>query len=227
MRAPISVVIPTLNAEAALATCLQALYQGVQAGLIRELIVVDGGSTDDTVLLAREAGAEVLEVAPSRGGQLQAGCARARGDWILALHADSVLQDGWADVVAAHLGAARPAACFRLRFDDTATMARITACWANLRSRWLGLPFGDQGLLMRRDMYLQSGGYADQPLMEDIALVRALPGRVRLLDARVTTNADRYRHQGWARRGACNLWLQLRFLCGAAPENLARSYERK
>lgn len=226
MRAPISIVIPTLNAERALARSLPALYRGVQEGLVHELIVVDGGSSDGTVTLARAAGAVLVEAAPSRGGQLRAGCEAARADWILALHADSIPDEGWTDAVAAHL-ARRGAACFRLRFDDDGPLARMTAGWANLRSRWLGLPFGDQGLLMRREQYRRAGGYRDQPLMEDIAMVRALPGRVRLLPCHVTTSAEKYRRQGWLRRGARNLWLQLRYAAGARPETLARAYRRK
>lgn len=226
MRAPISIVIPTLNAESSLGPCLGALYEGVTAGLIRELIVVDGGSCDATVSMARDAGAEVVLAPASRGGQLRAGCAGARGDWILTLHADSLPDPGWSAAVAAHL-ATGAGACFRLRFDEDSAMARLTAGWANLRSRWLGLPFGDQGLLMRREAYRRAGGYPDQPLMEDVALVRRLPGRVRLLPCHVTTSAAKYRHQGWLRRGARNLWLQLRYCAGAAPEALARRYHRK
>lgn len=226
MRAPISVVIPTLNAKAALAGCLATLYEGVQAGLIRELIVVDGGSEDGTVTLAREAGAEVLSTLPSRGGQLRAGCAQARGEWLLVLHADTVLQEGWTDAVAAHLTSDK-AAYFKLRFDLDGGMARFVAGWANLRARLFGLPFGDQGLLVRRSIYERVGGFADIPLMEDVALVRALPGRPVALQATLTTSATRYQAQGWLRRGACNIGLQVRYLLGASPEALAEAYRRK
>lgn len=225
MRAPVSVVIPTLNAESALVETLSALFEGVQAGLIRELIVVDGGSTDGTVALAAEAGAEVLRTEPSRGGQLRTGCAAARGEWLLVLHADTVLHEGWSDPVAAHL-CGKQAACFRLKFDDTSLMARLTASWANLRTRLFGLPFGDQGLLIPRDLYQWCGGYPDQPLMEDLALARALKRRITLLDCAAITSSARYRDQGWLRRGARNLWLQARYFAGAPPEQLAKDYKR-
>lgn len=223
MRAPISVIVPTLNAEMALAACLTSLFEGVQAGIIRELIVVDGGSSDRTVELAQEAGAKVLQTASSRGGQLQQGCAAAAGDWLLILHADSELADGWSDAATNHL-ARGGAGWFKLRFDDGSAMARMVAGWANLRARLLKMPFGDQGLLVSRELYERVGGFADIPLMEDVALSRALGQHLRPIGATIITSADRYRAQGWVRRGARNLWTQLRFFCGASPDKLARDY---
>lgn len=226
MRAPISVVIPTLNAEDALEGCLATLYEGVQAGLIRELIVVDGGSQDDTADLAREAGADVVLAEPSRGGQLKAGCAKARGEWLLVLHADTILEEGWTDAVGAHL-ANHTAAYFKLRFDAEGVIPGFVAGWANLRARVLGMPFGDQGLLIRRSVYEAAGGYQDIALMEDVALMRALPVRPVALAATLTTSAARYETDGWLRRGARNIGLQIRYLFGAAPEELAKAYRRK
>lgn len=226
MPAPLSVVIPTLDAEGVLAPCLAALFEGVQAGLIRELIVVDGGSGDRTVEIAREVGAEVIETSPSRGGQLRAGCAAARAEWLLVLHVDTVLQEGWTDAVAAHLTGDK-AGYFRLRFDAGGWQAALVAGWANLRSRLFGLPYGDQGVLLRRALYEDVGGYRDIPLMEDVALMRCL-GRSRIvaLDAVAVTSAARYRRQGWLRRGARNLWTLLRYFAGVNPERLAEAYRR-
>lgn len=228
MRAPLSIVIPTLNAERHLGPCLGALFEGVQAGLVRELIVVDGGSGDATVEIAREVGAEVIEAAPSRGGQLRKGCAAARGEWFLVIHADSVLQEGWSEAVAAHIGAeAGKAGYFRLGFDAKGRAAGFVAGWANFRARAFGLPYGDQGICLRREMYDAVGGYPDIPLMEDVALVRAI-GRAALVpfDAVAVTSAAKYQHQGWLRRGAGNLWTLLRYLAGVAPERLAAGYRR-
>ncbi|WP_127115555.1 TIGR04283 family arsenosugar biosynthesis glycosyltransferase [Shimia sediminis] len=225
MRAPISVVIPTLNAEDALAGCLATLFEGVQASLIREVIVVDGGSDDGTVPLATEAGAEVLTAPPSRGGQLRAGCAKARGDWLLVLHADTSLTPGWTDAVTAHL-ATRRAGYFRLRFDAPGLMAHIVAGWANLRAALFGMPFGDQGLLLPRTVYDAAGGYSDIPLMEDVALVRMLDRKPVALGSVLTTSAEKYRQQGWLRRGTRNLSLQLRYFLGASPDKLAQVYRK-
>lgn len=225
MRAPISVIIPTLNAEATLGPCLSALMEGLDAGLIRELIVCDGGSSDATGATAQAWGAVVLESPPSRGGQLRQGCAAAKGDWLLVVHADTVLSEGWSRVVQSHLPSGRPA-WFYLAFDSAGLPARVVAGWANLRSRLLGLPYGDQGLLMPRALYEAVGGYPDQPLMEDVAMARQLRGRMIGLQVRAVTSAEKYQAQGWLRRGARNLWTLARYALGTPAKDLARSYRK-
>lgn len=222
MAAPISVIIPTLNAQADISACLAALMEGLDSGLIAELVISDGGSTDDTTVLGEAWGGEIITGPPSRGGQLSRGCAAARGMWYLVLHADTVLEPGWSGAVAAHL-AQNNAGYFKLRFDRG---GRFVAGWANLRARLFGLPYGDQGLLIRRDLYDKVGGYLDQPLMEDVAIARALRGQLVRLDAVAVTSAAKYREQGWVRRGARNLWTLLRYCAGTSPEVLAKSYQR-
>ncbi|AEI94928.1 TIGR04283 family arsenosugar biosynthesis glycosyltransferase [Roseobacter litoralis] len=222
MRAPISVIIPTLNAETCLGACLASLMPGVEAGLIRELIVTDGGSTDATVEIAKEWGAEVLEGSASRGAQLARGCRAAQGDWLLVLHADTRLNEAWVGPVAKHLRSP-DAAWFRLAFEDGGGAGRMVAAWANLRSR-MGLPYGDQGLLVPATLYARVGGYPNQPLMEDVAIARALKGHLIGLDVIATTSAARYKKQGWLRRGARNLWTLIRYFAGTPPQQLAQSY---
>lgn len=225
MRAPISIVIPTLNAAGSLPRCLEALMEGLAQGVIRELIVTDGGSSDATVEMADAAGAQVVTGPASRGGQLRRGCAAAQGEWLLILHADTVLSPGWAQIVADHIAESGQGAYFRLSFSHSGLMPTLVAGWANIRSRLLGLPYGDQGLLVRRAEYDAAGGYPDQPLMEDVALVRALP-RLTPLPIRAMTSAERYQRVGWLRRGARNLWTLARYFAGADPEQLAESYRR-
>ncbi|MEL6620663.1 MAG: TIGR04283 family arsenosugar biosynthesis glycosyltransferase [Pseudomonadota bacterium] len=222
MPVPISVIVPTLNAGRSLPGCLAALFEGLDAGLITELIVTDAGSDDETCAVADEWGANIVTGAPSRGGQLQRGCAAARGEWLLILHADTQLAPGWSDAVRVHLGQGK-AGYFHLSFDRG---GRVVACWANLRSRLFGLPYGDQGLLVPRRLYNRVGGYPDIPLMEDVALARALRGQLKPLDAVAVTSADKYRRQGWLRRGTRNLWTLARFFAGTDPETLAAAYRR-
>lgn len=225
MRAPISVIIPTLNAEAGLPGCLSALAEGLSTGLIRELIFSDGGSTDHTIEIAEAAGARVLHGVPSRGGQLQRGGQAAQGDWLLFLHADTVLAEGWSRPVAEAL-AAPGAYHFRLRFDAQGAAPRVVAGWANLRTRLFGLPYGDQGLLIDRASYDAGGGFMDIPLMEDVAMARALRGTLTGLPHDAVTSAEKYQSQGWLRRGGRNLMTLGRYFAGADPKDLAQSYRK-
>ncbi|MGC1496583.1 MAG: TIGR04283 family arsenosugar biosynthesis glycosyltransferase [Sulfitobacter sp.] len=222
MRAPISVIIPTLNAAETLPKCLGALVEGLDAGLIRELIVSDGGSTDATGAVAQAWGAEVLHGAASRGGQLRRGCTAAKGQWLLVLHGDTVLSPGWAQGITRHLNTDR-AGWFQLCFDQGGLPGHVVAGWANLRSR-MGLPYGDQGLLLPHALYDDVGGYPDQSLMEDVALARALRGHLIGLPIKAVTSAAKYQEQGWLRRGGRNLWTLARYGFGASPEALAKSY---
>jgi len=222
MAAPLSVVIPTLNAASDLPGCLSALMEGAEAGLIAEVIVSDGGSHDDTCEIADAWGGNIVRGPSSRGGQLRRGSADAKGAWLLVLHADTQLAPGWVGPVAAHIQR-EEAAYFQLKFDRG---GRVVAAWANLRARVFGLPYGDQGLLVPRTLYERVGGFRDIPLMEDVAMARALRGHLVPLQWDAVTSGAKYSDQGWIRRGARNLGLLLRYFAGADPETLAARYRR-
>ncbi|MEL6169910.1 MAG: glycosyltransferase [Pseudomonadota bacterium] len=226
MTAPVTVVIPTLDAERGLPGAMASLVEGVEAGLIADLVVSDGGSLDATVAMAENAGARIVTGARGRGPQIGAGVAAARASWVLILHADTELRPGWTEAVVAHLGRPDAAGYFRLAFRAAGFWPRIVAGWANLRSHVFGLPYGDQGLLIHRDLLDEVGGVPSLPLMEDVALARALGRRLVALDAVATTSAERYERDGWVRRGARNLWTLARYLCGVPPAALVRSYDR-
>lgn len=227
MSAPISIIIPTFQAADTVGPCLGAIGEALFEGVVREVIIVDGGSTDMIAEVADATGAEFLSVQRGRGTQLAAGAEAARGAWLLFLHADSVLGPDWVDSVRRHM-AEHPgkAGYFRLAFDVPGTAARWTARWGNLRARLLGLPYGDQGLLISQALYAKTGGFPDQPLMEDVAMARSLTGRLAPMSSTITTSAERYQKAGWLRRGRRNLWTLIRYFCGVSPEVLARGYER-
>lgn len=227
MRAPVSVVIPTLNAEAALMGCAASLMEGLEAGLIRELVVSDGGSTDKTTDIARDIGAEVVTGPAGRGGQIARGVSASQGDWVMILHADSHLDPGWSsevrEFITAHPG---DAGYFRLRFAAQGMAPALVAGWARLRAQVFSLPYGDQGLVLARATLNEVGGVPELPLMEDVALSRALKGRLVALPNRLVTSAERYERDGWLRRGARNLGTLARYFAGVDPAVLAKRYGR-
>lgn len=226
MPAPLSVIIPALNAAADLPLALESLLPGLEAGLIREVIVADGGSADATGAIAGSAGATIIGSAAGRGKQLRAGAGAARGEWFLFLHADTALSREWPERAASHMGT-RPglAAAFKLKFRSDAPAARWLEARANRRARWLGLPYGDQGLLISRALYSEIGGFPDVPLMEDVMIARTLgKRRLVILDAEARTSAIKYERDGWRKRAWSNAWLLTRFLLGASPEALAKAY---
>jgi rSAM/selenodomain-associated transferase 2 len=208
----ISVIIPTLNAERYLAETLAALVPAAVDGLIREAIVVDGGSSDRTAAIVDAAGADLVRGGGGRGSQLAAGAARARFSWLLFLHADTVLAPGWEREASQFMervdSGARPvaAAAFRFALDDMGARPRVLERLVALRCAALRLPYGDQGLLIPERLYAEIGGYRPLPLMEDVDLVRRL-GRRRLvmLGSRALTSAVRFRREGYVRRSARNL----------------------
>jgi len=228
--ARISIVIPTLNAGAALRRSLPPLAEFAVLDLIREVVIADGGSTDETAAIAEAAGARFVPAEKGRGTQLSAGGEAARGDWLLFLHADTVLQTGWDHAVREFLaddGNIHRAGYFRLAFDDRGMAARRIQWLANLRARVLGLPYGDQGLLISKDFYRRLGGYKPLGLMEDVDLVRRIGrGRLRMLGATAVTSAERYRRDGFWKRPVRNQFCLLLWYLGFPLDRIERIYYR-
>jgi len=229
-------VIPALNAQARMPACLAALDEGLRSGVLRAIILSDGGSTDETLSVARRAGCAVLSATRSRGGQIAAGVEAARrlariGDGVLVLHADTVLEPGWTAPVQAALADARnrPRAFhFRFALDDPAPRARRLERQVNWRAERLRLPYGDQGLLIPFAMLDALGGYRPWPLFEDVDIVRRI-GRNRLaaLPVRAVTSAERFQREGYLARSSRNLLLLARYFTGARPDALARAYRSR
>jgi len=227
----ISVVIPTLNAEKGLPLCLSALVPGVVHGLIRDVVVADGGSNDSTLTIASQSGAKIVSSTPGRGVQLSSGAEAARGSWLLFLHADTVLETGWDDTVRSFIekietGRRRPcAAAFQFALDDDGMAPRLLEAMVWLRASLLRVPYGDQGLLISRTLFEEVGGYRHIALMEDLDIVRRLGRkRITVLRSRAITNAERYRSQGYLTRVMRNQICLAMYALGIPPEKIARFY---
>jgi rSAM/selenodomain-associated transferase 2 len=221
----VSVIIPALNA----ADTLAELMEQMRASTIsKEIIVVDGSSSDETVAIARSTGACIIAAPRGRGIQLAAGAGAAVGDWLLFLHADCRLGHGWEAAVSRFLAAREAtgrAGYFDFALDDVAPAARRMERIVAWRCRVLSLPYGDQGLLISRSLYCAVGGFAPLPLMEDVDLVRRL-GRRRLarIGARCISSPERYRRGGYWRRPLRNLLCLSLYFAGVSPHWIARLY---
>ncbi len=215
-----NIIIPTWNAASSLPCTLAA------CGGAGGVIVADAGSPDGTADVARALGARVVQAARGRGAQLAAGAAAADREWLLFLHADTRLDGGWRDAAEAFMReAGQGAAHFTFALDDPAPGARRLERAVAWRCRHLGLPYGDQGLLIHRAWYERIGGYRPLPLMEDVDLVRRLrPRRVVGLAPRAVTSAEKWQRGGYLLRSARNLGFLGMYFAGLSPRLLARWY---
>ncbi|WP_434223250.1 TIGR04283 family arsenosugar biosynthesis glycosyltransferase [Sinimarinibacterium thermocellulolyticum] len=212
-----------LNEAAQLPSLLEHLLPFVRRGT--EVVLVDGGSDDDSVALARAAGFTVLESAPGRARQMNLGARASRGEALLFLHADTRLP---ADALAAVDTALRHHVWgrFDVSIAGRSPLLPMVAMLMNLRSRLSGIATGDQAIFMTRRAFDAVGGFPDQPLMEDLAICQSLKrlGRPACLKLRVTTSGRRWDTRGVWRTIALMWWLRWRYWRGASPEALAKAY---
>ena len=220
----LSIIVPTLDEAAGIVATLAGLGPLHAAG--HEVIVVDGGSTDGTPDLARPLASAVLTAPRGRARQMNAGAARARGEALVFLHADTRLPDGAAGLIGTALGR-RHWGRFDVRIAGRAPVLRVVGALMNLRSRVTGIATGDQAIFVRRAAFDAVGGCPDQPLMEDVELSRRLKclGRPACLDARAVTSGRRWDARGpW--RTILLMWrLRLDYRRGVPAERLVARYQ--
>jgi rSAM/selenodomain-associated transferase 2 len=218
----ISVIIPTLNEAKVLERTLAHLHQ--TPGL--EIIVVDGGSTDGTVALAKRH-AIVLTAPPGRAAQMNRGAQQATGEVLLFLHADTLI--GLAALRKMAEALEDPTVvggAFRLVIDSPRRSLRLIAAAANIRTRLTRIPYGDQGIFVRRSVFEKLGGFPIQPLMEDVEFARRLKrvGRVVLLPEPAVTSSRRWDKEGMGYTTLRNQVLLMLYFIGVSPDRLARWY---
>jgi rSAM/selenodomain-associated transferase 2 len=221
----VSVVIPARADEPALPALLEQLPPHRDV----EIIVSRAGDVGQRGAALRATRPDVLwiESDPGRGPQLNAGAARARATWIWFLHADSRVPEAWLDAFRA-LDESTAGGHFSFALDSPSWQARVLEAGVRLRVGWWRLPYGDQGIFVRRAVFTQMGGFAPLALMEDVDFVRRLKrqGPIRHLSLQLTTSARRYEAEGWWRRSMKNLSLLALYHLGASTDWLARKYYR-
>ena len=223
MHAEISVVVPVLNEAANIEKSLQNLEQ---IGGIKEVIVVDGGSSDNTITLATPY-ARVIRAPQGRAWQMNAGAREAAGGILLFLHADTAITREGIELLRQLM--ADPGVvggCYKLCFDDRSLLFKLIALGSNLRARLGKIYFGDQGIFVRREIFIEINGFPEVPLMEEWGFCRKLrqKGRLVQLPARVTTSSRRWHKYGVWKTILLMHRLKLLYLLGVSPYRLKKLY---
>jgi len=222
----ISVIIPTLNEASRVGGLVRSIH-AIDGGV--EIVVVDGGSIDGTVEIARGCAVTVLTSRPGRAGQMNAGAAVAKGGMLLFLHADTCLPEGFPEHVRGVLH--RPgvaAGAFRFELDAEGLRYRILERLTNWRARVLRMPYGDQALFMKASVFRSLGGFPDLPIMEDYEMVRRLKRRgcISILPVSATTSARRWQGRGFLQTTLLHQLVIAGYMCRVPPVRLARLYRR-
>ena len=219
----LTVIVPALDEAAGIAATLEALAPLRAAG--HEVIVADGGSTDETTAIAARFADRVITAPRGRARQMNAGAALATGDALVFLHADTRLPPRSAQLVSEALGR-RGWGRFDVRIEGRSPWLTIVAFFMNWRSRLTGIATGDQAMFVRREVFAAAGGFAEIPLMEDVELSARLKrlSAPACIAARASTSGRRWERRGVLRTVLLMWRLRLAYFLGARPEDLARRY---
>jgi len=221
--AKISVVIPAFNEADHIAGVLEKVTSGFDV----ECIVADGISKDETVLLADQAGARIVQTAPGRAAQMNAGAKTASGEILLFLHADTELPDNWDFIVRNAFKNPRVLlGAFRFRVKERLRGIGLVEWGTNIRSRVFRRPYGDQGLFLCRGTFEKLGGFPEQPILEDVQLVRRARrlGKIVTVREAVLTSGRRWQKHGVFRTTLINQLILFGNAFGVPPEKLRRLY---
>jgi len=219
----VSLIVPILADREA----IRRLLPQIRLDLRVEVIVAEAGNEPGLEALGSgRPDIKLLHTSQGRGRQMNAAAGLARGDWLLFLHADSTLPSDWLTPFEAATRSGAVGGWFRFAVDDPAWQARVIEKGVALRVRLLTLPYGDQGLFVRRRTFADMGGYKDLPLLEDVDFIRRLAshGPVVEVPCAIATSPRRWKRDGWFRRSVRNLVIIGLYYSGVSPQTLARWY---
>jgi rSAM/selenodomain-associated transferase 2 len=218
----LSVIVPALNESENIAKAIQSAHL---AGA-DEVIVVDGGSGDDTLRLAEDAGGSCFQSAPGRARQLRLGVEKSRGDVLVFLHADNWFAANSFSPLQGEGKTKYHCGAFRQQIDSPRNIYRWLEWGNELRVKWRGMPYGDQAIFVTRPLYDSVGGFPDVPLMEDVMLMRKLRrvAKVQLLDGPLHVSSRRWQKHGPLQQTLRNWLLITAFRLGVSPQRLAGLY---
>ena len=219
----ISIIIPVLNEASLIKDTLSRLQHNPDV----EIIVVDGGSSDRTVSLAKQIGVAVITVTGGRAAQMNAGAAIAQGKILLFLHVDTQLPANYPTIITETL--LQPniiAGAFELAIDGAATSLRLVEMLVKIRSRFCSLPYGDQAIFLTKQVFTEIGGFAQLPIMEDFELVQRLQrqGKIAIAPTPVITSARRWQKLGVIKTTLINQLIILGYYLGISPLKLKNFY---
>ncbi len=223
----LSVIIPVYNEGSNIKRCLESIKRLQPL----EIIVSDGGSSDDTCILAQEAGAKIVHSPKGRGTQLNAAALRAKGDILWFIHADACLpEDLNPDYLQSTIHNGYAGGFFRLRFNDNSPSLRVVEFFANLRSRLFHLPYGDQAIFVKRDIFEKAGGFRKYPFLEDLDFILRLKKAYRLkyIPVSITVSARRLKKGYFLSPifvSLRNVFIAALFMLGVKPDKLIFLYK--
>jgi rSAM/selenodomain-associated transferase 2 len=223
----ISIIIPTLNE----ANTLELTLEGVLQEKNREVWVIDGGSTDNTLELAKKWGVNAI-LSPNKGkaAQMNYGATLATGEILLFLHADTLLSANYGDKIRNMMQDSRfIAGSFQFRFKHPNLALKVVEKTVNWRSHWFSLPYGDQGLFLKANTFQTMGGFKNMPIMEDFEMIQRLKqqGKIAMIPDAVMISDRRWRKLGVLRTTLINQMIVFGYYLGVSPDQLVKWYRRQ
>ena len=221
----VTVVIPTYNSEKTIETTLNSIYK-----YFNKIIIVDADSSDLTIEISKKYKIKIIKSVKGRGPQLVLGAENANTDWIFFLHSDSIInQNNIIDInkFITNTLNNNKAASFKIKFNTNNIWSNLLSILVNIRSKYLKLPYGDQGLLISKSFYKNIGGYKNIPIMEDVEIIRAIGFRnIKILNSYIITDAARFENQGWIYRPMINLFCLTLYFLGFNINNINKIYKK-